>query len=396
MDKWRDAGFLDRLRTIGDPLADAVVARLEAEHSIQEVNKLFGTMLANAEPVDGPEALTTFLAETSTLPGNLDFDRLRRGGRVFNAHAIPATLVLLASSLPSGYSAPPLSLILDFTRNLEVHPFKRLMGVTQLLVNISLANGFGPRGEALVTAQKMRLLHAGIRRILRDWPPDGDAAKQRVWSYADYRSRYGVPVNHEDQLGTIMGFSLLVIEGLRTLGLALTEEEAEDFYYLWSVFAQMMGIHPEGQPDSTEFVPQSLAEARVFYSAYSARHYEDDPARNPAGERLSQANLDMMVRLLPWWLRAVGFGFAPRILMFDLLGAKGMARTGIAPVRGHRLIRWILVLGLNVLQRSLDRSPSFLAAGLGSLLFRDLIHVAWDGQVTWLIPDSLKSVEKLA
>ena len=80
-------------------------------------------------------------------------------------------VVLLASSLPRGYAAPCLCEILGISRDLERHPFGRLMGVVQLLINISDAGAFQPNGRAIVTAQKLRLLHAGIRAIAGRYRP---------------------------------------------------------------------------------------------------------------------------------------------------------------------------------------------------------------------------------
>ena len=83
----------------------------------------------------------------------------------------------------------------------------------------------------MVTAQKLRLLHAGIRRLATKYRPA-------------YQARFGVPVNHEDMLATIMAFSYLLVIGIERLGLPLSRTEAEDLYYLWRVFAVLMGIHP--------------------------------------------------------------------------------------------------------------------------------------------------------
>ena len=66
-------------------------------------------------------------------------------------------------------------------------------------------------------------------------------------------------------LATIMGFSLLVIRGLQKLQVGLTAQEAEDYYYLWRIYALAIGIHPRGSPDSTEYLPANLAEADEFY-----------------------------------------------------------------------------------------------------------------------------------
>ena len=53
----------------------------------------------------------------------------------------------------------------------------------------------------LVTARKLRLLHAGVRTLVPRHRPD-------------YAARFGPPVNLEDMLATIMGFSYLAFQGM--------------------------------------------------------------------------------------------------------------------------------------------------------------------------------------
>ena len=74
-----------------------------------------------------------------------------------------------------------------------------------------------------------------------------------------------MPVNHEDMLATIMGFSWLLIDGVRRLDLPLGHDEAEDLYYLWRVFALLMGIHPPGRPHDDSLIPPTIADAAAFY-----------------------------------------------------------------------------------------------------------------------------------
>ena len=360
--KWSDDRFLDKLRGQTDPLADAAVQRLIEQHGVEAASMLFRSMNSNAEalPDDAPEALREFVEQTSKLPSDLDYERLERGGAVFFQHAFSAAVVMLASSLPSGYSAPCLTHILTISGDLEQHPFKRLMGVVQLLVNISVVDAFQPQGEALVTAQKMRLLHAGIRAMTAKYRPD-------------FEKSYGPPVNHEDMLATIMAFSWLVIDGLQKLGVDLTEQEGEDYYYLWRTFAQMTGIHPDGQPDSSEFVPQTVAQAREFYDAYSRRNYAA-AAENPAGIRLTADNLTMMKRLIPWPLRLVGFGWAPRVASQALLNRESLERVGLRPLPGHEVCKGFLHRGLQIVQGTIDDAPDHFSERLGRTVFQHIFY----------------------
>ena len=366
--RWSDDGFLNSLRRQGDPLADQAVQRLMADREIRAVNEIFKTLRSDGDPIpaDAPAPFREFVEATRELPPGADRERLARGGHVFLKHASSAAVAMLASSLPRGYAAPCLCEILSISRDLQKHPFQRLMGVIQLLVNVSNPGSFEADGKAIVTAQKLRLLHAGIRTLVPRFRPG-------------YEEKYGVPVNHEDMLATIMGFSYLVIAGIRRLDLPLSAQEAEDYYYLWYVYALMMGI-PE------EYVPVTLAEAGEFYDSYVRRN-DSGPVENPYGVVLTQDNLDMMKSLLPGFLRFFGFGAAPAIAMAELMTPEELARVGVSPIMGHRVIRAVFNLLLKVTQEAEDDLP--FSSRLASLILRDMIDTSRKGEVTFCIPVTL-------
>lgn len=382
--RWSDDRFLDSLRRQTDPLADSTVAALEREGGIAAVNRIFKTLHAdeNDIPHDAPAPFRAFVEATRAPLPDLDQARLTRGGAVFLRHPFSAAVVLLLASLPAGYSAPCLSRILSVSGDLGAHPYKRLMGVLQLLVDISQARAFRPGGAATIAAQKMRLLHAGVRRVVPKYRPE-------------YEVAHGAVVNHEDMLATIMGFSFLVIRGLRELGAGLEHSEEEDFYYLWHTFARMMGIHPEGHRADASLVPATVAEAAEFYAAYARRHYVAAEA-NPDGVALSRINLAMVKSLVPWWARLLGLGILPRLLMSELLGEEGMRRVDIRPVTGHRFLGATFAKLLRVLQKISDHGPSHLGERFGRLVFQDMIDVSRGGEVNFLVPDSLAAMRELA
>ena len=270
--RWTDS-YLDTLRALGDPLADQHLQKLVADNEITNIRKVFAEIDSNNEipPASTFPELSEFFSSTGNLPPDIDTRRINRGEMVFQKNAFTGALVLLAKSLPEGYAAPNLSIILNLSGNLRTHPYKRLLSTLQTVVNVSTFHGFQHGGRAVITAQKLRLLHAGIRHLTRRYRPA-------------FESQYGVPVNQEDMLGTVMGFSYLVIEGMRTLNAGLTRNEEEDFFYLWRIFALMMGIHPPDKPDSFEHIPENVDDAAAFYNAYRRRHYVAAD-KNPDGWR---------------------------------------------------------------------------------------------------------------
>jgi hypothetical protein len=365
--KWSDDGFLDGLRRQGDPDADSAIANVVAGGHQDSVGPIFMHLRANDTPLppDAPHPLRDFMTASAGLPPGVDVPRLRRGGDAFLRNGLSSVVVLLASSLPRGYAAPCLCEILSISRDLERRPFDRLMGVVQLLVNISDGDAFQPNGRAMITAQKLRLLHAGVRRIARRHRPG-------------YQDKYGVPVNHEDMLATIMGFSYLLVDGISRHGVPLKADDAEDLYYLWRVFALLMGIHPDGKPHDDSYLPASLTEAGEFYASYVRRN-NTTADRNPTGAVLTRDNLAMMERLLPPPLRWIGFRFAPRILMSELMRPDELARVGVRPLAGHRVIRAALHTMLRVGQ-SVGEHDLF-AARVARLLLQGMVDVDRGGQV---------------
>lgn len=383
MSHWSDDAFLDRLRESGDVAADRCVQQLVDSGDVQAVNRLFALVTTERGLLadDVPEPLRAFVRETHRSPFEVDFERIARGQKAFLDHAAPAALSLLASSLPQGYAAPNLSRILHLSGDLDHHPYQRLLGVLQMVVDVSGSHDFGPGGSVHLVAAELRLLHAGIRRIVPRHLPE-------------YEARYGVPVNLEDMLGTIMGFSLLVIRGLRDLGVDLPEDEAEDLYYVWQVFARLMGIHPPEDPASPAYVPRDLATADEFYAAYGRRHFVE-AAENPEGVKLARINVDMMEDLLPRPIRVLGGRAMIETFSLDLLGRDGARRVGL-PTRRRPILNACLLGGLKLFDLvGEDADPGGEAyARLSRHLFQDMIDRG-RGQVRFIVPEKLADLRKL-
>lgn len=384
-ERFSDDAFLDHLRTLGDARADRSVAELLEEHGAGAVSRIFRTLDAVEEtlPEGTPRAFVTFFDEARELAFPVDAERVARGRQAFFDHAFPAALVLLARSLPAGYAAPCLSRILHMTGNLDRHPYRRLLGVLQLIVEVGSEEDFSGPGAARVAAVKLRLLHAGIRHLTHEHLPD-------------YEARYGVPVNLEDMLATIMGFSYLVVDGLKQLDVGLSEEAAEDYYYIWAIFARLMGIHPPGEPGSDAYVPRDLTEAARFYAAYSRRQFVG--ARdNPEGVTLARHNLEMLRDMLPRTARRLGGGLIPRIYMWDLLGPEAARRVGIRPLPGHALLGAVLLRLPHLWLRlagALDPS-GHLHRDLARATFQGLIDRRFGGEVEWVVPTNLDDLARL-
>jgi len=304
---------LDALRRHGDPVGDECARALKASGiASATVRRVIAQMKANDRrvPADAPQPLKDFFAETykfcdtcgsPELPSWVDRDRVLRGQQTFMTHSLPAVLAMLCKSLPEGYAAPSMAIVLNLSKELRQRPFHRLMGTLQLLLDVTAPYSFERMGMGAVAGQEMRLLHAGVRTNVAPDVMGADA-------HAAFLEQYGVPINQEDMAGTIIGFSLCVVQGLETLGLALDPQVAEDYYYVWRVFAHQMGLRAPGLPDDADCLPQTLAEASAFYDVYK-RHYVGPTdyangwrdralAANPDGVALADAHVRMLGRFI--------------------------------------------------------------------------------------------------
>jgi hypothetical protein len=156
-----------------------------------------------------------------------------------------------------------------------------------------------------------------------------------------------------------------------------------------------MGIHPSGEPLDGGWVPATIDEAAEFYRSYCRRQWAG-PLENPDGVKLSRANLEMVQGLIPWWGKLIGLGMLPRLVMTELLGVEGMARVGLRPLPGHRLLRGLVGLVLRLTQRLADDTPGHLGERLGRLVFDGMIRAGRGGEVTFLIPADLADLRSLA
>jgi hypothetical protein len=369
--------LLQAMRHTGDERADEALRTATAVHGdVARISQVFRSFAADeAElPADAPAELRDFVADTQALPSSLDPARAARGAEVMLDHATLVALVLLLKSLPSGYAAPRLATILHFTGNLEQRPYRRALGVLQMLVNLSRSGAFVPGGRALVTGQKLRLLHAGIRHLVRRHVPD-------------FEARFGAPVSQLDMVYTTMTFSVKVIDGLATLGVPLTAQQQDDYFHLWHSYGLLQGIRPE-------WMPADVSEGRALCRAYDAELSE--AATNPAGVALTAADLAMMRQLMPAPLRWLGLGSAPQVYLVALLGPADAARVGVAPA--HPLLEHLVLKLPRAWQRLWNATlPDHqVHADWSRRFFSVLIDRAWGGEVRFSVPEHLRDLRRLA
>lgn len=269
--------YLESLRAVGDPEPDQIVAELVRDEQVEEVNQILRHLIQNNQPIpeELPDNIEFWLREHSTLPDWADRERIDRASALFAEHGVTISLILATASLVECYAARKGVKVLTFSYRLGQNAYRRVAESAQFVILAMAPGGLYDGGQGIKAVQKVRLMHAAIRNLVQ---------RSGRWDEAEY----GVPICQEDMLGTLMAFSYIVIRDLRRLGVQVSEQEAEDFIYFWRVVGEMMGVIPEG-------IPESWAEAEELTQAIGRRHH----GPSPEGVQMTRALIEMHAELIP-------------------------------------------------------------------------------------------------
>ncbi|SFB43704.1 hypothetical protein SAMN05216266_111122 [Amycolatopsis marina] len=361
-----DISAIESLKFQADPLADAVIADLVASGRIEAVNEVLAHFRANDQPIpeELPDSVRAYLIATDNPPEWADLDRVARTYEFFVDDGVHVASILSFAAMVNCYAQPRPSRVLTLTHKLN-QPHRRLSETAQFVVNMMAPDPFGATGTFVPTLQKTRLIHAAVRHFI---------TRSGNWDMA----ADGVPVCQQDMLGALLIFSVQVIDGMRRMGISVTEQEAADYYYVWRVSGAMLGIPAEA-------MPETLTEARELNVSLVEAAY----GPSAEGVALTRGLLDLYENLVPGkafdgvvsaMVRQV---IDPRVAdWMEVPRSRGWERMVSS---GTRLVR--------VLERSEDRNPiaRTILDRAGSLLLGGSVCTLCDGQSTTLdIPEDLR------
>ncbi|MEU9869332.1 oxygenase MpaB family protein [Actinomadura sp. NPDC048021] len=265
--------YMDALRLKGDPLADATVEALFGGGQVGRYNTLMRwfTTSGQALPDGLPDAARDYLEATATPPDWVDWGVMEQARQFFVDNDVHVSTALSFAAMPACYVVPHVARLLSATHSLA-YPSRRMAETGQFTVYLMRPDAFQAGGRFLPAAQKVRLLHASIRRHLREenrWPEP-------------------VAICQEDMLGGLMMFSIQVLDALHRMGVHITAEGAGAYYYAWRVVGTILGIDPAT-------IPPDLEAAREFSDRYMVRHM----GPSPEGAHLTRQLIDMYEEVVP-------------------------------------------------------------------------------------------------
>jgi hypothetical protein len=360
---------LQPLRNIGDPLADAVIAELFSDGGVQAMNTLMRGFVANEHPVPDhlPAPVAKYLQQSVALPPWADLELIKAGEDVFWRFGPRLILILTCYSLPFCYLGRNGVPVLAMTNRLSSNPRRRIVETAQMVVDCMSAGGLTtPGGRGRLTIQKVRLMHATIRRLAPASP--------------SWKTEYGLPVNQEDLAGTLMAFSYIALDGLKQLGVDLTDQDRQAYLHCWNVVGHLLGVQED-------LLPANLDQAKALTNAIAAHQF--GPTNE--GQDLTKALVDMVAHVLPGDL----LNRMPQIMIRFLLGKERAGWLGISEGLPAELAAQPLrFLGQTFGDITEDsKALGYIAEKAGNLLIGALMFVERGGdRPSFVIPTELRQV----
>lgn len=356
---------MQALRERGDELADATIDTLFAQGQIGHFNTLMRWFDGKEElPHDLPAAARDYLAATAEPPDWVDWDVMEAARMFFIDNNVHISTALSFAAMPACYVVPHIAKLLSATHSLD-YPSNRMAATGQFTVYLMRPDAFESGGAFVPAAQKVRLLHAGIRHHLR---------RAGAWDEA----RLGVPICQEDMIGGQMMFSIQVLDALHRLGVHVSQDGAEAYFYAWRVVGAMLGVDMEAAPGTLE-------EARDFSDVYMTKYMSP----SEEGVELTRQLIELYEQVVPGTLLDPIVPALIRYLIGDT--AADWLAVPRSTVFDHLVPTAPVLLG--VLEEAKARSPiaAILLDRLGALTTAFELSSLTRGRVMhYAVPEHLK------
>jgi hypothetical protein len=282
-----DDAFLNQMRETIDPPADAVATTLIAQGARDTVKDLMRQRKMwddDGEPSRLlPEDIRSYMKAASALPSWRNPALINEAQQFFLLYGVASSTLLACASLPQCYVMKYGTEVLAYTKFLQVDPTRRIRETAQMVMDVMVPGGLEPGGRGVRATMKVRVMHAIVRHMIMDDP--GAAANP---ADAGLRAQFGLPINQEDMVYTLMTFSYVVIEGFRTMGYVMTDAQRHGYVHCWNVVGHLMGIRDE-------LLPATFDDAAELFAAIQRRQC----GQSAAGVKLTKALIGAVEDAIP-------------------------------------------------------------------------------------------------
>ena len=217
---------------IGDPAADAVVEALTPFDQLQ-VHRFIHAGMERQEDVlrEAPSVLRDFFERISVPPSWFDPTKLLPGMLAYHQNSDLFIAAHVAGVLVQGF-ATTISKPFFMTGRLTDYGIRRLQQNNRHLIEICMPGGLERHGDGWKLSVRIRLIHAQIRRMLRnaeDWDADAE----------------GMPISAAQMAFASSAFSALLLEKCEMLGVRFDKAARDSFMDIWRYTAWLFGVPDE-------------------------------------------------------------------------------------------------------------------------------------------------------
>jgi hypothetical protein len=320
---WWSNGRLDTLRQVGDRHADAavaVLAEVDAEPGMQSSLGFIERLVSSTEvsPTQR-QTLKRFLGAAAAIPEWVDQAAITRAQQFFVRFATVHSTSLMLGGLLETYSNSEIARVLMRTGRLRSDAYRRLFETGSMVYDTMIPDCLMPGRRGYRTLLKVRLMHAGVRRLL---------LRSNTWDLA----AYGMPIGQEDMAFTLLIFDVSTLRGAQRMGLEITPQQRQDHHHLWRYAGFLLGVDPS-------LLPAGAAEAEALHETI-ARRQRNDPSD---GRALAAGLINAVAGRAPFFLpRPALLALCHRLIgpeLSDHLGLRPappwrLAWRGSAPILG--------------------------------------------------------------
>ena len=226
-----------RHTTIGDPVADAVVAELAASASPAAVHGIIANTVDNWHDLpDGtPESLRNLVADAGVVPDWYDRKLAREATRAFLRNSEMLLGALVGGAIIEGFSTL-ISKSFRIRSRIMLNGVRRLKQNLLQLMEQYLPGGIEPGGDGWKLSLRIRLVHAQARRLIAEGGAGADGWDQAV---------YGLPLSAAHMLLGGAAFSGRLLQHVERLGGDFNDREKDAYVHVWRYTGRIMGIPDE-------------------------------------------------------------------------------------------------------------------------------------------------------
>lgn len=216
--------------TVGDPVADAMVADLAALGSEESSRLIRAGMHGDDETTlrGAPASVRAFFESCANPPEWVDYSAFLPGCRMFHRNTRLVLAGMVGGVLVEGFSTN-IAKSFFLTGKLRDQGVRRLKQNNRHMLEIFMPGGMELHNDGWTHSVRVRLVHAKIRTLI---------ANSGEWDVDEL----GTPISSAHVGFAVSSFSARLLHHLERLGAKFDEEERRSFMAVWRYSGYLMGI----------------------------------------------------------------------------------------------------------------------------------------------------------